>query len=47
MSIPRGTTPTVKCTFNDETLDLTTALKVYITFEQETKIYMFLTEEKP
>lgn len=37
MSIPRGTTPTVKCTFNDETLDLTTALKVYVTFEQGPK----------
>lgn len=34
MSVPRGTTPTYTCTFSDESVDLTTATNVYVTFEQ-------------
>ena len=34
MSIPRGTTPTFTLTFTEQGLDLTTANKVYVTFEQ-------------
>ena len=34
MSVPRGTTPTYTCTFADESVDLTTATNVYVTFEQ-------------
>lgn len=34
MSIPRGTTPTYTCKFSDESVDLTIATNVYVTFEQ-------------
>lgn len=34
MSVPRGTTPTYTCTFSDESVNLTTATNVYVTFEQ-------------
>ena len=34
MAIARATTPTFTCTFEDQTLDLTTANNVYVTFAQ-------------
>ena len=37
MSVARATTPTFTFTFTEQTLDLTTAAHVYVTFEQGTK----------
>lgn len=33
MGVPRGTTPTISLTFDDESLDLTQASGVYVTFD--------------
>mgnify|MGYP006872985751 CR=1 FL=1 len=38
MSVARGTTPAYVLTFDDGTLDLTTANNVYVTFKKGTKI---------
>ena len=38
MSIPRGVTPTFVLTFSDQTLDLTTASHVYVTFRGGTEL---------
>ena len=38
MSVARGTTPTYILTFEEETLDLTTANNVYVTFRKGAKI---------
>lgn len=37
MSTARASTPTIKLTFSDEDLDLTSALHVYVTLTQGTK----------
>ena len=37
MSVARGTTPTYVLTFNDDTLDLTAANNVYVTFKKNSK----------
>ena len=37
MSVARGTTPTFRHTFTEESLDLTTANNVYVTYKQGTK----------
>ena len=37
MSIVRGTTPTFTLTFTEESLDLTTAVNVYVTIDQRGK----------
>ena len=37
MSVARATTPTFTCTFTEQTLDLTTANNVYVTFSQGAK----------
>lgn len=34
MSVPRGTTPTITLTIDDETIDLTQATNVYVTFSR-------------
>ena len=34
MSVARATTPTFTCTFTEQSLDLTTANNVYVTFSQ-------------
>ena len=38
MSVARGTTPTYILTFEEETLDLTTANNVYVTFRKGAKV---------
>lgn len=38
MGIPKGTTPTFTLTFSDESLDLTQAAHVYVTFKNGTTI---------
>ena len=38
MSVARGTTPTYVCTFTEQSLDLTTANNVYVTFKKGAKI---------
>ena len=35
MGIPRGTTPTLTLTFADQSLDLTTAASVFVTFKTQ------------
>lgn len=37
MSIPRATTPTISFTFADQTIDLTQATNVYVTFRSGMK----------
>lgn len=38
MSVPRGTTPTITLTIDDETIDLTQATNVYVTFSRRGNI---------